>query len=310
MVHKVLVCDSMARKGLDALSSAGFEVTYRPDISYDEVLASVGGYEVVVVRSRTQITRQVIEAGRKLKAIGRPGVGVDNIDVKAAEEAGVAVVNTPEALTNAVAELVLGLMISLSREIPRADASMKRGEWQKQHLIGTELCGKTLGVVGMGRIGIRVAQLAKAFGMKILGYDIIPISEKVLDELESKIVSLDTLLSDSDYVTIHVPLTPETQRMINSKTLRLMKKSSFIINTSRGKVVDEKALCDALKSNVIKGAALDVFEIEPPVGSELVKLPNVVATPHIGSQTAEAQDLASLKLADNLVSVLSKRGYL
>ncbi|NWG09594.1 MAG: D-2-hydroxyacid dehydrogenase [Nitrososphaerales archaeon] len=301
--YKVLVCDSFAEKGIEKLSSI-FDVTYSPKITSQELLSTIHDYDVIIVRGRTKITKEVIEKGENLKIVGRAGIGLDNIDLRSAESRGIKVFNTPESSTNAVAELTIGLMIDLARGISRGDAGMKQGRWLKDELMGSELKGRTLGVVGMGRIGTRVAKMAKTFGMKVLVSDIIELDKGLLEDLGAKEVPLDDLLSSSDFVTLHVTLTDETHHMINEQILGKMKKGAYIINTSRGTVIDERALTKALKNGWIKGAALDVFEVEPPGPSELVELPNVIATPHIGAQTKESQELAAMLLVDKIAGAL------
>ncbi|MEM4164812.1 MAG: D-2-hydroxyacid dehydrogenase [Nitrososphaerales archaeon] len=303
---KVLVCDPVSSKCIDILKSAGLEVSYQPKISADELIKQVSEFDAVVVRSRTKITSSVIEAGKKLRVIGRAGVGLDNIDTEAAAKRGIVVLNTPESSTEAVAELVLGFMLSLARKIPIGDRGLKEGRWLKGEMMGIELKGKTLGIVGLGRIGGRVGALAKAFGMKILVYDVIQLPEQLVKSLDAQVVDLDTLLSNSDFVTLHVPLTPETRHMMNKERFAKMKKGAYLINASRGEVVDEEALYMALKEGWLAGAALDVFEHEPPT-TEAVKLPNVVCTPHIGAQTVEAQDAAGELLAEKVVKALGVR---
>lgn len=303
---KVLVCDPVSSKCIDILKSAGLEVSYQPKISADELIKQIPEYDAVIVRSRTKITSSVIEAGKKLRVIGRAGVGLDNIDTETAAKKGIAVLNTPESSTEAVAELVLGLMLSLARKIPLGDKGIKEGRWLKGEMMGIELKGKTLGIVGLGRIGSRVGALAKAFGMNILVYDVIQLPEQLIKSLDAKVVDLDTLLSNSDFVTLHVPLTPETKHMMNRERFAKMKKGAYLINASRGEVVDEEALYAALKDGWLAGAALDVFEQEPPT-SEVVKLPNVVCTPHIGAQTVEAQDAAGELLAEKVIKALGLR---
>lgn len=304
MAAKILICDGFDEEGIKRLSEAGFEVAYMPKITHEELLTRIEGFDVVVVRSRTKIMKDVIEKGKNLKIIGRAGVGLDNIDVKAAEASGIKVFNTPEALTNAAAELTIGLMVALARRITRGDAGIKEGRWLKNELMGDELRGKVLGIIGTGRIGLTVARIARAFEMEIIGHDIIIPDEKVLRELGLKMVSLDTLLASSDYVTLHVTLTDDTYHMMGEEELKKMKRTAYLINTSRGAVVDEEALLNALKGGLIRGAALDVFEVEPPTSSELVKLPQVVATPHIGAQTKEAQRLAATLLAEKIAQAL------
>jgi len=303
---KVLVCDPIHEDGIKILKDAGFQVDINPNISYEELKGKVRDYDVLVVRSRTKVTREIIEAGEKLKVVGRAGAGIDNIDVEAAKEKGVKVLNTPEAPEIAVAELTIGLLLSLARQIPRADSSMKEGRWAKKEFKGWQLNGKTLGVVGLGHIGEKVARLAKAFGMKILITKRTPPPPEILKELEAEFVPLDELLKRSDIVSLHVPLTPQTHHMIGEREIQLMKNGAFLINTSRGAVVDEKALFNALKSGKLGGAALDVYEVEPPEDYSLMKLPNVVCTPHIGAQTVEAQRAAATLLAQKIVNELKR----
>jgi len=303
---KVLVCDPVHEDGIKILKDAGFEVDVNPNISYEELKEKVRDYNVLVVRSRTKVTREIIEAGENLRVVGRAGAGIDNIDVEAAKEKGIIVLNTPEAPAIAVAELTMGLLLSLARQIPRADGSMKEGKWAKKEFKGWQLNGKTFGIVGLGHIGEKVARLAKAFGMKILITKRTPPSPEILKELEAEFVPLDELLRRSDIISLHVPLTPQTRHMIGEREIQLMKNGAFIINTSRGAVIDEKALFNALKSGKLGGAALDVYEIEPPRDYSLMRLPNIVCTPHIGAQTVEAQRAAATLLAQKIVDTLRK----
>jgi|Deesub1362A_J573_1020465.scaffolds.fasta_scaffold04084_6 D-3-phosphoglycerate dehydrogenase len=302
---RVLVCDPIHEDGVKKLRDADFQVDMKTGIPADELRRTVPNYEVLIVRSRTKVTREIIEKGEKLKVIGRAGAGLDNIDLKAAEEKGIKVLNTPEAPAYAVAELTLGLMISLARRIPFADKTMKEEKWLKKQLIGWQLHGKILGVLGLGNIGKKVARLAKAFGMKILITKRTPPPPELLEELEANFVPLEELLRRSDIITIHVPLTPQTHHLIGEKEIALMKDGAFIINTSRGQIIDEKALYQALKRGKLGGAALDVFETEPPTSYDLIKLPNVVCTPHIGAQTVEAQRMAAIILAEKIIQALN-----
>jgi len=299
---RVLVSDQIHEEGIEKLRQAGFEVDVKPTISQDELRKAVSNYDTLIVRSRTKVTKEIIEAGKKLKAIGRAGAGLDNIDVETAEKRGITVLNTPEAPAEAVAELTIGLMISLARSIPLADQAMKRGEWIKKNLTGWELSGKTLGVVGLGNIGERVARIAKSMGMKILITKRTPPKPELLRELEGEFVPLPELLQRSDVITIHVPFTPQTHHMIGAKKLQLMKDGAFLINTSRGAIVDEKALLEALQSGKLGGAALDVYETEPPTDLTLIRLPNVVCTCHIGAQTEEGQRTASILIAEKIIN--------
>jgi D-3-phosphoglycerate dehydrogenase len=302
--RKVLVCDPIHEEGVKRLRKAGFEVDANPTIDSETLKKIVADYEALIVRGRTKVTKEIIEAGIRLKAIGRAGVGVDNIDVEAAKKKGIVVLNTPEAPANAVAELTIGLLLSLARSISLADRTMKEGKWIKKELPGWQLKGKTLGTIGLGNIGERVARIAKAFGMNIIITKRTPPSQELLKELAAKFVPLEELLRESDVITLHVPLTPETHQMIGAREFKLMKDGAFFINTSRGSIVDENALLEALRSGKLGGAALDVYEVEPPKDLELVKLPNVVCTPHIGAQTKDAQREAGTMIADKVVNLL------
>lgn len=301
---RVLVCDSIDQAGVDSLKRAGLSVDYRPDIKPGELVAAAGNYEVIVVRSRTKVTKEVIDAAARAKVIARVGVGLDNVDVKTAEAKKIKVINAPEAASIAVAELAIGLMISLARSIPRADAETKKGSWIKKDLTGTQLSGKYLGIVGVGNIGRNIGRMARALHMNLIGYDIIPISRDFISETGMIVTDLDTLLESADYVTCHVPATPETVHMFNAQSLARMKPTAYLVNTSRGEIIDESALYDALKAGKLAGAALDVFEAEPPTNRLLLGLPNVVCTPHIGAQTKEAQELASTVIAEKIIQIL------
>jgi len=303
---KILVCDPIHLDGIERLKRAGFTVDVKPTISDEEVKNLVSMYDVLVVRSRTKVTTEVIGRGRRLKAVGRAGVGLENIDVDAAEKRNIAVFNSPEAPAEAVAELTIGLLISMARRLPYADRTMKEGQWTKKQLMGWQLEGKTLGMLGLGNIGKRVAKIAKAFGMKILITKRTPPDPEFLSELAGEYVPLRELLMRSDVVTIHVPLTHQTRHMIGSEELNLMKEGAYILNTARGSVVDEKALVDALRSGKLAGAALDVYAVEPPHNLDLVTLRNVVCTPHIGGQTEESQRSTATIIADKIIAHLKK----
>ncbi|MFP3132906.1 MAG: D-2-hydroxyacid dehydrogenase [Nitrososphaeria archaeon] len=303
---KVLVCDPIDEEGIKMLKEKGFVVDYKPNITAQELKNVVANYDALLVRSRTKVTKEIIEAGKNLKAIGRAGVGLDNIDLEAANAKGIKVVNAPESLTQSVVELVIGFMVALSRYMCKADKTMKEGKWLKTEFLGHELKGKTLGIVGFGRIGKGVAKVAQALGMKILVYDVISVDQKTLMEYDAKQVSLEEVLKESDYVTIHVPGGPQTYHLIDLSKLKLMKPTAFIINTSRGNVIKEEDLVYALKNKLIAGAALDVFEVEPPVNKELLSLENVILTPHIGGETAEAQRLAATLTVSRLIEALGQ----
>lgn len=301
---KVLVCDSIHEDGIKKLKAAGFAVDERTKITPEELVKVISGYDAVVVRSRTKVTAEVLRASKNLKVAARAGVGLDNIDVKEAEARSIKVINTPEAPSVAVAELTLGFMLSLVRSIPLADRKMKNGEWIKNALMGSELRDKTLGIIGFGRIGYQVAKRAKAFEMKVLAYDVqIQKLMSYVKEVGVENVSLQELLKRSDFITLHVPLLPQTIRMIGEKEIAAMKDGAYLINASRGGIIDEEALKNALKSGKLSGAALDVFEAEPPKDTALTGLDNVVCTPHIGAQTEEAQKDAGILVAEKLIEI-------
>jgi len=302
---KVLVCDPIEDEGIQKLKDAGFTVDVKPTITADELKKTISNYDALIVRSRTKVTKEILDAGKQLKLVGRAGAGLDNIDINAAEKKGIKVLNTPEAPAEAVAELTIGLILALARSIPSANKAMKEGRWTKKDLTGWELKGKTLGTIGLGNIGKQVAKIAKAFGMKILITKRTPPAPALLKELEAEFVPLHELLKRSDIITIHVPYTPQTHHMIGEKELQLMKKGSCLVNTSRGAIVNEKALLKALQSERLGGAALDVYEVEPPTNWTLMQLPNMVCTPHIGAQTEEAQKTASVLIAEKIINFFS-----
>ncbi len=305
MVLRILITDPVSPEFIGELERLG-EVVVKPHLSEEELCREIGDFEVLIVRSSTQVTRKVIEAGKRLKMIARAGVGIDNIDVKAAEERGIKVVYAPEASKTAVAELVLGLMICWARKIPQAYQELKSGRWEKEKFMGTELKGKTLGVVGVGRTGGEVALKALALGMRVLGHDLVKREE--MERAGVRYVDLPTLLRESDFVSLHLPLTPQTERMIGERELSMMKPTAVLINTSRGKIVDEKALLRALKEGRIGGACLDVFEKEPPENWELVLMDRVIPTPHLGASTVEAQRNISLILAEKVKELQEEGG--
>jgi len=306
--QSVLICDQVNTILKEILEKNGLKVTYEPEITPEQIAEKIGTFEVVVVRSRTKMTRELVEKADKCKIIARVGVGLDNIDQEAAKEKNIRVINAVEGAITAVAELVIGLMLSMAREIPRADREIRNGNWIKKELMGSELKGKYLGIVGLGNIGKRLGRLARALNMNIIGYDVIPIDDEFSKEVGLMKADLDTLLSSADYVSLHVPLLDSTHHMINAEKLKLMKNTARIINTSRGGIIDEDALYNSLKEGNIAGAALDVFEAEPATGNKLTILPNFVATPHMGAQTKEAQLLAANIIAEKIIQVL--RGVL
>jgi D-3-phosphoglycerate dehydrogenase / 2-oxoglutarate reductase len=298
---KVIICDSIDEIGIKSLKNTGLIVDYFPEISAQELISKVGEYNVIVVRSRTKITKEVIQNASKTKIIARVGVGLDNIDTDEAGKYNIEVINAGEASITAVSELVIGFMLSLCRNIPIANYETKKGNWIKKNLIGAELKGKYLGIIGLGKIGRNVARLARGLRMNLIGYDIVPIDKSFVQEVSLITTDLKTLMESSDFITCHVPLTEQTKYLINKQTISNMKSSAFIINTSRGEIIEEKSLIEALKNNKIAGAALDVFEKEPPSNRELLDLPNLICSPHIGAQTKEGQELASMVIAEKII---------
>jgi len=284
--NKILVCDSIHEDGLEKLMKAGFEIDIKTTITPDDLIKIASNYDAVLVRSRTKITKEVLEAATKLKIVARAGVGLDNIDLKTAKEKGIKVVNSPEAPTNSVAELVVGCMFNLARRITIADAGMKNGVWLKKELTGIELSGKTLGIIGFGRIGYMVAEKAKALGLNVKVFDVsIDSRMQYVEALGVEAVSLEELILSSDFITVHVPLLPTTRNMINREQITLMKKGAYLINTARGGIINEEALADALKSGKLGGAALDVFVEEPPKETSLTEIPLTPLLSQISSLT-------------------------
>ena len=300
MKPKVLVADKIHNDAIDELEKfAGVDLDF--GLKPDELMKKIAEYDVLIVRSSTQVTKTLIDASN-LKVVGRAGVGLDNIDVDAAEDKGITVVNAPESVTITVAEYAFGLMISVMRKISIADKSLKNGRWDRHKFMGTELHGKTIGIVGLGRIGREIARRARAFGMNILVNDPHITSEDAR-EFNAKVVELDELLENADVVTIHVPLIPKTKNLIDTRELKLMKESSILINTSRGGIINENSLYLALKNEEIGGAALDVFENEPLINSPLSELDNVVLTPHLGASTNEAQKKAGIVVVEKIKKI-------
>jgi D-3-phosphoglycerate dehydrogenase len=301
---KVLISDKLADSAKRVLDARGLAYDDRPGLPPDELKACLGQYDGILIRSGTKLTRDVLEDAGALRVIGRAGVGVDNVDLDAATERGILVMNTPEGNTVSTAEHTFSMLLALSRNIPQAVASVRGGEWKKSKFAGIEVRGKTLGVIGLGRIGAQVAKFAHGFQMKVVGYDPFITREKT-EHLGIELVELDQLFAQSDYITVHTPLTSETRNIISAAAIEKMKPSVRIINCARGGVVDEEALADALGSGRIGGAALDVFVTEPPAGSKLLELPNVITTPHLGASTAEAQEQvgidAAVQVADYLL---------
>lgn len=301
---RVLIADRLAPEAAHSLAARGVEVLDRPGIEGAELREALSTVDGLLVRGRTQVTAGLLDAAPRLKAIARAGVGVDNIDLAAAAAREVIVVNTPMSTSLAVAEHTFGLMLALLRQIPQADAGMKAGGWPKEDLMGVELSGKTLGVIGVGNIGSLVAERAAAFGMEPLGYDPY-LDDDALRARAVEPVGLEQLYASSDVITLHMPLTDETRAMLGAGAFAQMRRGLFIVCAARGGVIDEAALLQALESGQVAGAALDVFAQEPPGASPLVQHPRVVATPHIGAQTEQAQTRAAVDAAEELYNALS-----
>jgi D-3-phosphoglycerate dehydrogenase len=299
---KILIADGLNESGQSLLRLAA-HVDDFTGISADELLRQIGDYDALVVRGRTKVTPAVFDAARRLKVVGRAGVGVDNIDLAAATTHGVTVVNAPLSTTLAVAEQTIALMLALARQIPRADAAMKAGQWIKKELEGVELYGKVLGIVGLGHIGTEVARRAEAMGMRVLGYDAL-LTEDIIRQRGAEPVTLQELYARSDFISLHLPLTPDTRGMVNGQSLGAMKRGVRLICTARGGIIDETDLLGALETGQVAGAALDVFSKEPPGLTALVAHPNVIATPHVSAQTAEAQTRAAEDIAGEVLAAL------
>ncbi len=298
---KVIITDPIAKKGVEMLKSAGLEVTESPGLPPDELIKAIPAYDAIIVRSATKVTADVINAGTNLKVIGRAGVGLDNVDKKAADARGIKVVNTPAATSVTVAELALGLMLACARSIPQATQSLREGKWEKKAFKGTELYGKTLGLIGSGRIGTELAKRAVAMGMSVLVFD-----PFIKECAAGKKCEFPEMLKQADYISLHVPKTDQTKHIINKDSIAQMKKGVVIVNCARGGVVDEEALYEGLKSGQVGAAALDVYESEPIKDFKLFSLPNVIGTPHVGAQTREGQERAGIGVAEEVRKALGK----
>ncbi|MBI4006120.1 MAG: phosphoglycerate dehydrogenase [Gammaproteobacteria bacterium] len=307
-MHKILVADQIAQDALDILAHDGnIELITAYGSSEQSLLSLAKDCNAILVRSATKVTRAIIEAGAQLKVIGRAGIGIDNIDVEAATERGVVVMNTPDANATTTAELAIAHILSVSRNLPAADHSVRNGEWKRTSFMGTELSGKMIGIIGFGTIGRIVASRCRGLNMQVGVYDPFVTSE-VCKEAGVQKLELDDLLQSSDYITLHCPLIDKTRNLINREKIALMKRGAYLINCARGGIVDEAALYDALKSMHLAGAALDVFEQEPPAGSPLLSLKNIVFTPHLGASTHEAQSAVANEIVGNVISFL-KSGH-
>lgn len=302
MSWKVLITDGIEKEGKTIIEAKGI-ADDKKGISPEELLTVIPDYDALIVRGRTKVTEAVMEAGKNLKVVARMGVGVDNIELPAAKARGITVVNAPVATTLAVAELTMGLMLSLVREIPRADAGMKAEKWLKKELVGTELYQKILGVIGYGHIGEEVGKRAQAFGMKVIAFDPVRPKEQVI-ACGAEPVDLETLITQSDIITLHIPLIPSTKYILNEDAFSRMKDGVKIVCAARGGVIDDNALLQALESGKVSAVALDVFETEPPTEYTLAKHPKVIAVPHIGAQTVEAQTRAAIDIGTEVMNIL------
>ncbi len=305
---RILVADPIHNDAVKQLQDAGFNLDLKTEITPEELLKSISDYAGLVVRSRTKVTKEVIAAGTSLKVIARAGVGLDNVDREAAQEKGIHVINSPEGPSVSVAELVFALALNVLRKIAFGDSGIRRGEWLKKQSKGGEMRGRRIGIWGFGLIGEEVAKRALAFGMEVYGFDLVSQRIEVMKQLGVHYVPVEELLSVSDVLTVHVPLTPKTRGLIGKKELEALPQGAILINTARGGIVDEEALYQRLVAGHLGGAGIDVFTYEPPFGNDLleklVALPNVVSTPHIGAQTMEASRANSMIIAKKLMSLL------
>lgn len=303
--NRVLVSDNLSEEGIIKLREFA-DVDVLLDLSKDELKARIADYDALVVRSGTKATKEIIEAGTRLKVIGRAGVGVDNIDVETATERGILVVNAPSANTISAAEHTIGMLLSISRNIPAANGSMKSGKWERKKYMGVEVNGKFLGVIGLGRVGYEVSKMAKGLGMRIVAYDPF-ISQDKARELGIALSSFTDVISVADFITMHTPLVKDTHHLIGKEAFAQMKEGVRVINCARGGILDEAALAAAIRSGKVAGAALDVFENEPPKTSELLELGEVIMTPHLGASTKEAQKAAAVTIAEEVITALQNK---
>jgi D-3-phosphoglycerate dehydrogenase len=301
---RVLVTEKLAQRGLDLLTEAGYEVDEQLGLSPEELVSAVVGADALIIRSATTVTAEVLTAGTDLVVVGRAGIGLDNVDVTAATDRGVMVVNAPQSNILSAAEQAMALLLAQARNIPQAHSALVAGKWERSKWTGVELHGKTLGVVGLGRVGALVAQRAMAFGMHLVAYDPF-ISADRAKHMGVELMGIEELVAESDFVTIHLPKTPETLGLFGRDLLAKAKPGLRIINTARGGIVDEDALADAIKDGQIQGAGLDVFAKEPTTESPLFELPSVIVAPHLGASTAEAQDKAGVTIAEQVILALN-----
>ena len=308
MAKRVLVSDPLSQQGIEVLEQAGLDVDVKTGLCEDELAAIIGEYEGLVIRSQTQVTARVIAAAKKLKVIGRAGVGVDNVDLEAATEHGIVVLNAPSGNTISTAEHTMAMLLALARNIPQAHLSMQEGRWERKKYTGVELNNKVLGIIGLGRVGSEVAVRAHAFGMKILAYDPY-LAEERAEELGIRLANIDEILETSDFITVHTPLTPKTRNLIGKAEFARMKNQVRIVNCARGGIIDYEALAQAVKEGKVAGAAIDVYEQEPPGDLPLRGLPQVILTPHLGASTEEAQINVAIDVARELVRALEGKTF-
>jgi len=303
-IKKVLVSDPLSKKGLEILDKAK-EIKYdlKPGLSPEELRKIIPEYDAIIIRSETKLKAEIIEAADRLKVIGRAGIGLDNVDLRAATRKGIVVMNTPQENAIAAAEHTIAMMLSISRKIPQATATMRAGKWEKRKFVGVELYSKTLGLIGIGVIGTIVADRARGLKMKVIGYDPY-LSKEVAEKKGVELVSMDELLNKSDFISVHTPLTDETRNLIDKNSFKKMRNGVILINCARGGIVNEKDLYEAIKGGKVAGAALDVFEKEPAVGNPLLELEEVIGTPHLGASTGEAQENVSIAIAQQIVDYL------
>jgi D-3-phosphoglycerate dehydrogenase len=303
---RILIADAVDEKARTVFTGEGFEVSYLPGITPGELLPAVAGCDALIVRSRTKVTAGVLAAGKELRVVGRAGAGVDNIDVEEATRRGIVVMNTPGGNTVSTAEHTISMMLALARNIPAADRSMRAGEWKRGEFVGTEVSGKTLGLIGLGRVGLEVARRAAALGMKVLAYDPL-VADDAARKLGAEPAGLPDLFRRADFISVHTPLTPETRDLIRLDTLRSCRRGVRIINCARGGIVNEPDLLAALDEGIVAGAALDVFEQEPPADARLLGHPRIVLTPHLGASTEEAQEKVAIQVARQVADFLLRR---
>lgn len=307
---KILISDPLAGVAINKLRDAGLDITVQTGLAPEALLKIIPDYHVIAVRSATKVTREVVNAAKNLKLVVRAGVGLDNVDAAACKERGIEVKNTPNATSTSVAEHVMALMLALARHIPQANTSLKAGKWDRKSFEGIELLEKTLGIVGLGRIGVEVAKKGKAMGMKVLATDPQSSAQLVAQALDIEFRSFEDILTHADFITIHVPFNDETRNLFNQTTMGKMKKGAFLVNCARGGIVDEKVLMAMLDQGHIRGAAMDVFLEEPPKDNPIVKHPKVIAVPHLGASTTEGQGRAGVEVADIIIAYAKKMGAL